>query len=80
MNALWIQKLMYGGISSVACSARRVARGKVLSYVSSIVTGMWSGKSSRGNHDPTVKDSPHPQASLIFGFLNANFALSRDTR
>lgn len=32
--------------------------------------------SPRGDHDPTVNDSPHPHASLIFGLLNANFALS----
>ena len=75
LNALWIQKLMYGGISGVACSTRRVARRRALSYASGIVTGMWNGESSGDNHDPTVKDSPHPQASLIFGFLNANFAL-----
>ena len=29
------------------------------------------------HYDPTVKDSPHPQASLILGFLNANFALQK---
>ena len=23
---------------------------------------------------PTVNDSPHPHASLMFGFLNANYA------
>jgi hypothetical protein len=28
-------------------------------------------------HEPTVKDSPQPQASLMFGFLNANFALGK---
>jgi hypothetical protein len=26
-------------------------------------------------HLPTVKDSPHPQASVMFGFLNENLAL-----
>lgn len=26
-------------------------------------------------HEPTVNDSPHPQASLILGFLKANLEL-----
>jgi len=29
------------------------------------------------DYDPTVKDSPHPQASLILGFLKANFELHK---
>ena len=33
---------------------------------------------SRQLQDPTVNDSPHPQASFTFGFLNANRALSGD--
>ena len=33
----------------------------------------------KDDHEPTVKDSPHPQASLMFGFLNANFALHQAT-
>jgi hypothetical protein len=27
------------------------------------------------DHEPTVNDSPHPQASLILGFLKTNFEL-----
>ena len=29
------------------------------------------------DYDPTVKDSPHPQASLILGFLKTNFELHK---
>lgn len=32
------------------------------------------GHQTRG-YDPTVKDSPHPQASFMFGFLKANLEL-----
>jgi hypothetical protein len=28
------------------------------------------------NHNPTVNDSPHPQASWILGFLKENLALN----
>ena len=28
-------------------------------------------------YEPTEKESPHPQASTTFGFLNVNFELKR---
>lgn len=34
-------------------------------------------KNPAGYYELTVNDSPHPHASLILGFLNANFALQR---
>ena len=48
-----------------------------LSYVcETVMTGRhWYS----AHYDPTVKDSPHPHASLILGFLNANFALQTCT-
>lgn len=30
------------------------------------------------SHELTLKDSPHPQASLMLGLRNANLALSRE--
>lgn len=33
--------------------------------------------SNIAGYDPTVNDSPHPQASLILGFLKTNFELHK---
>ena len=59
-------------VTYVVCT--RVAETGCTHY---LYNKMWFRVETPGHQvqDPTVKDSPHPQASFMFGFLNANRAL-----
>lgn len=51
----------------------------VCKYLAStdVGVGVMTLKGDSADHDPTVNDSPHPQASLILGFLKTNFELRK---